>query len=145
MSPVDWIETVIFIGLSFLALRSGRGDFILMFLLLLASLIWGRAAIALTSPLASVLLCAVFAGAACLALAWRGNGMASKLIGALFAAQIIAAGVTLIGVLSPETSNGPAANFWTMFTTASLFQDMTLFGAYFLAGDLWRSRQKSTG
>jgi hypothetical protein len=137
MTPVDWFETFIFIGLSRLAFVSGRADFVLMFAILLGSLIWGRTAIALTSPLASVVLCAGFAGAACLAIAWRGNGLATKLIGALFAVQIIAAGLTFIGFLSPETSDGPAANFWTAFTVASLFQDFVLVGAYYLSGNMW--------
>jgi hypothetical protein len=141
MSPVDWIEAVIFIGLSRLAFVSGRADFGLMFAILLGSLIWGRAAIAFTSPLASVCLCAAYQAWACLAIAWRGQGLAAKLIGALFAVQIIAAGLTLSGFLSPETSDGPALNYWTFMTTASLFQDMVLVGAFYLSGSMWRSRQ----
>jgi hypothetical protein len=141
MTPVDWIETVIFIGLSRLAFVNGRADFILMFAIMLGSLIWGRSAIAITSPLASVALCAGFAGAACLAIAWRGQGLAAKMIGALFAVQIIAAGFTLIGFLSPETSDGPALNYWTLMTTASIFQDIVLVGAFYLSGNMWRSRQ----
>jgi hypothetical protein len=140
MTPVDWIETVIFIGLSFLAIASKRADFILMFAILLAGLIWGRAAIAFTSPLTSVLLCAAYQAILCLALAWRGQGAAGMAIGALFAVQFIAAGFTMIGVLSAETSVGPAMNYWTWMTTAALLQDLALVAAYFLRGDLLRIR-----
>jgi hypothetical protein len=140
MTPVDWIETVIFIGLSRLAFVSRRADFVLMFAILLGSLIWGRTAIAFTIPLASVSLCVAYQAGACLAIAWRGNGLAAKMIGALFAVQIIAAGLTLIGFISPETSNGPALNFWTAFTVASLFQDIVLVGAFYLSGNMWRAK-----
>jgi len=140
MTAVDWIEALIFIGLSRLAFVSGRADFIIVFAILLGSLIWGRTGIALTSPVTSVLLCAAYQGLACFAFAWRGIGVAGMAIGSLFGMQVIAAGVTMIGVLSPETSDGPALNFWTMMTTASILQDLALGAAYYLAGDLWRAR-----
>jgi hypothetical protein len=137
MTPIDWAQAFIFVGLSALAIAGRRADFFVVFCFLLANSVLGRFAIAYTGPVESVSLCASVQALFVVTFAWRASGAAGMAIGACFGAMVTTAGFTLIGILGAETSVGPDNNYWTMMTALEFAQAALLATAWYLDGDLW--------
>ena len=65
---------------------------------------------------------------------------AGMTVGALFGVMISGAGLTVWGFISPHPSIGLTANYWSVMSVASYFQDATmlLFAATFAGKRLWK-------